>query len=927
MHNIKKGILLNIFLILVSCSKKEQTNNQSEIIKTESANIVLDATKRASQNAAEMFDLGTVSTGKVLKKTFSISNTTGTNLTLNFIDLQNQLLTNTRFSVNMATATPCSSTLKVNKTCSFDVSLNYVIGEEYIPLTTNILANETNPEFGKILLSGTKAQDLSSQIQLANVLSLSKIADSLTIKTGSSATKRFYIGNIGSTILKTPQPIAPANGVISLNSCTNTSSLKLNGTCFFEVTYQFDQTKPLINDQITFSSPDPLVNTANVSISLTVVNQPIVTPITSAVVTTVGSLANLADSSTKMRIYISNNGGSSIDTATMTIPDPFMIDSSSCSSLLKINKTCFVDLKLDPSKTSNMTSVLSAGSISGIPFNIQAGDKNQTQTSCVSGYHVDAGLCIVDVSSVPTLTYTIAHSDWSMYGSSMNSDGTENTNLDAVLNGGLASSQNTQGFFITDTGLKISPQGIACEVDPTSNDFGQIGDMFLKSNNTLIEYVADTRFTVRSANCDTIQGQYFPIYFDGNIALLSDSSQIVISHMMLPSGEIIPLTNSSLVSSVYGGYLSADQSKFSFYSVYNVPPIFYPGGGYFVDTIRKLQVVDLSTNVVQVYDVRDILNSQLINDQNWASINYQGFTLDGDLVINGTSTDINTGMYQNSNIIKINSTGTASIAIDNREQIVTLSSLPVHNQIHYFSCNGETMLSAYDSNLNLVADFGQGYTYGCSSNSFYQNNEGAILMISPTYGSRMLMSNAIYPVTFDSNQYYFISRQNDPFIIVDYSLGKVSKIQSNGLNQVLYQEPGYDIGSNSLWAVISQNKKIIIYDFNSATPGMLALLNWDGTMNDQFIQKQAEGYSFNVGQGVIQISGIIGSNDYSETAIFMGDQSGNMYLASDDLLQQVLIPASFIDEANNAEIRISSYVDTIKGDFFARILNSIYYNW
>jgi hypothetical protein len=138
--------------------------------------------------------------------------------------------------------------------------------------------------------------------------------------------------------------------------------------------------------------------------------------------------------------------------------------------------------------------------------------------------------------------------------------------------------------------------------------------------------------------------------------------------------------------------------------------------------------------------------------------------------------------------------------------------------------------------------------------------------------------------------------------------------------------PNYNISNNSIWAMKTANNKFLVFDFGGTTTfGLIAILNEDGSINENFTQKIAQGYSFSIFPGVI--AGENAASGYSESALLMTDPAGNLYMVADDMLQQVLLPSSFIDESNNYEIRTSTYVDPIKGDFFAKLLNAIYYIW
>jgi len=205
----------------------DHTTEVSSPIETSSYNIVFDSSKKTDQNAAEIFDLGLVGTDPITK-IFNITNTTGSNLILNFSDLQQKIAATTRFSLNLFTATPCPTSLKTNKTCSFELTLKKVSNESYDAIATNIIdasSRGTNSEFGSMIFSGVKSNDISSEIPLSSVLRIDRLADSFIVPYNGTVSKRFYIGNISTKAFKTPSIVAPNGGTISTNSCAKVTNL------------------------------------------------------------------------------------------------------------------------------------------------------------------------------------------------------------------------------------------------------------------------------------------------------------------------------------------------------------------------------------------------------------------------------------------------------------------------------------------------------------------------------------------------------------------------------------------------------------------------------------------------------------------------------------------------------------------------------
>jgi hypothetical protein len=404
---IKKilGVVLIANLTMTACSKNTGTAQSSaassgassEGTQLREVNIVLDATKKTAQNAAEAYDLGIVSAGQVKTSRYYISNTTGSNINLTFTDLMAQVAQNSRFSVANNT---CSSILKNLKTCYFDISLNYVStmsAEDYqVPLITTIVSGASNPEFGKILFSGLKATDVTSQTALLSVLRPDRLSESFIVPANQSVTKRFYLSNISTKAITTPSINAPLNGVISANTCATTSTLKIAGTCYFELTYTSDLSagKENYNSAITFSSSDATLDPKGLEIAVSVTNQPVVVPAVSVSFSQVGTITNLTTDTESTRIYVSNTGTSDLDTSSVVIPEQYVVSGTSCTSSLKSGKSCFYDLKIDTTKTTNMVSLVATVSIGSSSTQVKSGVTTNTATTCAAGFSSVNNVCI-----------------------------------------------------------------------------------------------------------------------------------------------------------------------------------------------------------------------------------------------------------------------------------------------------------------------------------------------------------------------------------------------------------------------------------------------------------------------------------------------------------------------------------------------------
>jgi hypothetical protein len=425
---MKKIIIYGIMSLNLACSKQAGRIEQSELvsIKQEKLAIVFDSAKKLDQNAAEVFDLGTVS-GSPIKKMLVLSNTTSSNIILNFSDFQNKIAATTRFNLNLATTTPCGSSLKVNKSCIVELTLNNVLNESYDAITTNLIdpaSRGTNPEFGAMVFSGVRANDVSSAVPLSGILRIDRLADSYQIPAGSSVKKRFYIGNIGTKTMVTPLINAPAHSLLTVNSCASLPLLKVNGTCFFELSYSSDLTPANAshNDQITFTSNDPLVNVAGLKIDLAITNQPVVSQIINANFNQVGAISDLSNGTAITRLYINNTGSSSLVTSTIAIPDPYVVVGTSCLASLKVGKTCFYDLKIDPSKAINNVAVISPITVGLTTFSLKSGDpvvvnSPNPVSTCKSGFSLVNNKCNPAISLCSLVD--AANNGWNITGAAV----------------------------------------------------------------------------------------------------------------------------------------------------------------------------------------------------------------------------------------------------------------------------------------------------------------------------------------------------------------------------------------------------------------------------------------------------------------------------------------------------------------------------
>jgi hypothetical protein len=372
----------------------------SESILMKESHLEFTPADQLSANAASFFNLGAAPVNGFNKNRLTLKNSLTKNVSLNLNDLYSKFATTTRWSVPMNAAgsrsTSCGASLLPNQTCYVDIQLNYVISEDYSqPVEVNLLANESNPQFGKVLFTGTKALDsVVNSIPLINVMKLSAIADNYLLKVGKSLTKRFYLGNVSAKSLIIPTINAPATGSISKNTCTSGSNLLPSKSCYFEITYNHDGSSNVLQESVSFISQSSALNVAGLEIRLSVINQPAIIPIESMSVAQVGGIYDLSSTTQSTRLYVTNTGSGSSDLTKMTIPAQFVVASTSCSPSQSVGSTCFYDLKIDPTKTPNMVSLQAPVTFGNTVVQIGAGKIGEASTACAPSYTFFNNVCM-----------------------------------------------------------------------------------------------------------------------------------------------------------------------------------------------------------------------------------------------------------------------------------------------------------------------------------------------------------------------------------------------------------------------------------------------------------------------------------------------------------------------------------------------------
>lgn len=391
--------LIGVLLFSTACSnnKNESSVGNQQNVQTAELAIDYDPAKIADQSVADAFNLGPVKPNSEVVKRIVLANKLSMSLPVSLADLSTKIGETTRFELR---GNHCPAVLKSQQKCYFDIALKHVVAEDYLPaIETKVVSHPSNDNFGKIIISGSKAADVSSLSPLATVLRLNQYTDSIAFKSGSIS-KRYYISNISNENVIAPSITLTSQATLVNNSC-NGVILRPNKACNFSVSYAFDSNGGQKNENISFSSVDR--NSTGFQLNVSIDNQPTVVPSMTASVTSTNSFSSILASNTK-RIYVSNTSQVTADLSNIVIPAPYKKIASSCS-LLKVGKTCYIDVQLDSTKTANMVSASVAVSILDKTVYINAGtSSNSNSIVCSSGFSADNGTCVS--SSNPGLSYS-----------------------------------------------------------------------------------------------------------------------------------------------------------------------------------------------------------------------------------------------------------------------------------------------------------------------------------------------------------------------------------------------------------------------------------------------------------------------------------------------------------------------------------------
>lgn len=218
------------------------------------------------------------------------------------------------------------------------------------------------------------------------------------VKSGADLIKRVYVQNNSTKTL-----VIDAQGIqsqlagqtrLSIVPETNTclGKVKTQKSCFFDLKLAYISSE----DYSSNISLDVMDLTQNKTFGQFIIvtskeaNQVVNHNI---VMHQVGQILNIHSNAEKLRLYVSNAGSVTEAIGSLNIPDPFVIESSSCGTQLKLNNSCFVDLKVDPSKTSGYSTVVKSISIGGKSFNLKS-SLSSNAVSCDSGFYLNAsGIC------------------------------------------------------------------------------------------------------------------------------------------------------------------------------------------------------------------------------------------------------------------------------------------------------------------------------------------------------------------------------------------------------------------------------------------------------------------------------------------------------------------------------------------------------
>lgn len=422
-------IFIFIMAITISCQKNtsQEINNSIENTSDEQF-LILDKNKDTSTIATESINLGLVSSTTPLSpnKTITVTNQSTANITFNFSDLESKLLLNQRFSI-ISNACKIAGSLKSGKSCSIIFALTYQPTEDYSEvISSQIVPYPNNLLYSKINLSGNISLPPALR-QINTVFEITPVASQNYLLSPQKLiqTNTFTLTNISSKTIalatNAPLIILPAGngGVISRNGCIAGSTpvlLKINAFCTFDIKYEYDAApaKASFIDPLTLSSTNPKIDASSYSLPINVVNNtPSLTPPNILQFSQSKIITVLTNGVSLTKLTITNiSGKNGIPSATtnptlLTIPDPFLLGTTNCGSILKPANSCEYNLKIDPTKTVNMIFVERIINTIGSAGFIYAGNSapviSENRIACIVGYapSIDGLSCIV--SNEPVL--------------------------------------------------------------------------------------------------------------------------------------------------------------------------------------------------------------------------------------------------------------------------------------------------------------------------------------------------------------------------------------------------------------------------------------------------------------------------------------------------------------------------------------------
>lgn len=211
-----------------------------------------------------------------------------------------------------------------------------------------------------LLVTQDKTSDSAETIDFGAIGLNESKSKNITITNKSNGTIYFDLSDLQSKVNNTQR-----FQIIS-TSCT---ILKSNKSCTIRILYKYISSEnyaSIISSQI-------ITGVANQNYGKLILIGSKKEPTIEQNATQISQLGSISNINDKVRYYI-QNPGTQAESILNSIPPEFIILQNNCDKVLKPKKTCWIDLKLDPTKLTNISSIQKTILINNTPKQIKLGN-------------------------------------------------------------------------------------------------------------------------------------------------------------------------------------------------------------------------------------------------------------------------------------------------------------------------------------------------------------------------------------------------------------------------------------------------------------------------------------------------------------------------------------------------------------------------